>query len=60
MKDGKIADDAPSFLALHEFDEGNKIGKDVLPLDPRTDWTKRVMDAARTVDGAVYHKVGSS
>ena len=55
-----MADDAPSFLALHEFDEGNKLGKDVVPLDPLTDWTKRVIDAAQTVDGAVYHKVGSS
>lgn len=60
VKDGKIADDAPSFLALHEFGEGNKIGKDVIPLDPLTDWTKRVIDAAQTVDGAVYYKVGSS
>ena len=60
VKDGKIADDAPSFLALHEFSEGNKIGKDVVPLDPITDWSKRVIDAAQTVDGAVYYKVGSS
>ncbi|OCL14285.1 hypothetical protein AOQ84DRAFT_281396 [Glonium stellatum] len=60
VKDGKPADDAPSFLAIHEFGEGNKIGKDVVPLEPITDWTKRVLESCRAIDGAVYHKVGSS
>jgi hypothetical protein len=56
--DGKTVD-APSFLAIHEFGEGHKIGKDVEPLDPMTEWTKRCMSAAKAIDAAVYHKVKS-
>lgn len=47
------------FLAIHEFGEGNKIGKDVEPLDPMTDWTKRCMSECKAIDAAVYHKVKS-
>ncbi|KAF2467070.1 uncharacterized protein BDR25DRAFT_345234 [Lindgomyces ingoldianus] len=46
-----------SFLAIHEFGEGHKIGKDVVPLDPMTDWTKKCMAEARVIDAAVYTKV---
>ncbi|KAF2707031.1 hypothetical protein K504DRAFT_436215 [Pleomassaria siparia CBS 279.74] len=48
-----------SFLAIHEFGEDNKIGKDVEPLDPMTDWTKRAMTAAKAIEAAVYHRVKS-
>ncbi|KAF2794664.1 hypothetical protein K505DRAFT_274721 [Melanomma pulvis-pyrius CBS 109.77] len=46
-----------SFLAIHEFGEGHKIGKDVEPLDPMTDWTKKAMSEAKSIEAAVYHKV---
>jgi len=42
------------FFAMHEFGEGNKIGKDVLPLDPITDWTKKCMGECQKIDAAVY------
>lgn len=48
-----------SFLAIHEFGEGHKIGKDVEPLDPITDWTKKAMSEAKSIEAAVYHKVKS-
>jgi len=59
LYDNTPADDAPSFLTIHEFGDGNKIGKQVLPLDPITDWTKKVMGSAKSIDAAVYHKVKS-
>ncbi|KAF2117679.1 hypothetical protein BDV96DRAFT_517369 [Lophiotrema nucula] len=45
-----------SFLAIHEFGEGHKIGKDVKPLDPMTEWTKRCMSNAKAIDAAIYNK----
>ena len=45
-----------SFLAIHEFGEGHRLGKDVEPLDPMTDWTKRCMSAAKGIDAAIYQK----
>jgi hypothetical protein len=56
--DGKSVE-APSFLAIHEFGEGNKLGKDVEPLTPITDWTKRCMGEAKAIDAAIYQKVRS-
>jgi hypothetical protein len=50
---------APSALAIHEFGEGHKIGKKVLPLEPITVWTKKVIGAAKAIDAGVYHKVKS-
>lgn len=44
-----------SFLAIHEFGEGHGIGKDVAPLEPMTEWTKKCMAAAKAIDAAVYH-----
>ncbi|KAF2653397.1 hypothetical protein K491DRAFT_694800 [Lophiostoma macrostomum CBS 122681] len=46
-----------SFLAIHEFGDGHKIGKNVETLDPMTDWTKKVMSEAKAIDAAIYHKV---
>jgi hypothetical protein len=46
-----------SFLAIHEFGDGHKIGKDVEALEPKTKWTEKVMDEAEAIDAAVYHKV---
>ncbi|KAF2736365.1 hypothetical protein EJ04DRAFT_551415 [Polyplosphaeria fusca] len=56
--DGK-AMETVSFLALHEFGEGHKVGSKVEPLDPMTDWTKRCMTNAKAIDAAVYRKVKS-
>lgn len=47
---------APSFLAIHEFGDGHKLGKDVEPLDPMTDWTERCMSQAKAIDAAIYRK----
>lgn len=45
-----------SFLAIHEFNEGNKLGKDVKALEPMSDWTKKVMSEAKAIDAAIYRK----
>jgi len=45
-----------SFLAVHEFREGNKLGQDVTALEPISDWTKKVMSEAKAIDAAIYHK----
>ena len=46
-------------MAIHEFGDGHKIGKDVQPLDPITDWTKRAMSQAKAIEAAVYQKAKS-
>ncbi|PVH94636.1 hypothetical protein DM02DRAFT_602184 [Periconia macrospinosa] len=48
------------FLASHEFGEGNQLGKDVQPLQPMTDWTKKAMSECKAIDAAIYHKVDPS
>jgi hypothetical protein len=45
-----------SFLAVHEFGEGNTLGKDVKALEPISDWTKKLMSEAKAIDAAIYHK----
>lgn len=45
-----------SFLAVHEFGEDNKLSTEVKPLDPMTDWTKKVMASAKGIDAAIYRK----
>jgi hypothetical protein len=45
-----------SFLAAHEFGEDNTLGTEVKPLDPMTDWTKKVIANAKAIDAAIYHK----
>ena len=52
-----IGSEAPSFLAIHEFGGGHKLGKDVEPLDPMTEWTKRCMSDCKAIDAAIYNKV---
>lgn len=48
-----------TFLALHEFGEGHQLGKEVVPLEPMSDWTKRVMGECKAIDAAIYNKVKS-
>jgi hypothetical protein len=44
------------FLAVHEFGAGNQLGNIVKPLEPVTDWTKKVMSEAKGIDAAIFHK----
>jgi hypothetical protein len=44
------------FLAIHEFGEDNQLGKDVKALEPVSDWTKKLMSEAISIDAAIYHK----
>ncbi|KAF1960274.1 hypothetical protein CC80DRAFT_501525 [Byssothecium circinans] len=51
---------APSgldFVALHEFGEGNRLGKDAEPLQPVTEWTKKCMGECKSIDAAIYRRV---
>lgn len=43
-----------SFLAVHGFDEGNVLGTEIKPLDPMTEWTKKVMGQAVGIDAGIY------
>lgn len=51
--------DGLDFLAIHEFGEGNQLGKEVKPLEPITDWTRKAMSECKAIDAAIYHKVFS-
>ncbi|KAL5120543.1 hypothetical protein ACEQ8H_001562 [Pleosporales sp. CAS-2024a] len=53
---GKAQSEKLSFLAIHAFGDGNTLGTEVKPLDPITDWTKKVMSEAKGMDVAIYHK----
>jgi hypothetical protein len=58
-KNAPAADDAPSFLALYDFDEPAKqLGTEVKPLDPMTDWTKKCMANAKKIEAGIYHRIG--
>ncbi|KAF1976036.1 hypothetical protein BU23DRAFT_552042 [Bimuria novae-zelandiae CBS 107.79] len=46
-----------NFVAFHQFGIGNKIGTEVEPLDPITDWTKKSMGECTSIDAAIYRKV---
>ncbi|KAF2841727.1 hypothetical protein M501DRAFT_929566 [Patellaria atrata CBS 101060] len=50
---------APSFLALHEFDVSNKLGKKVVPLEPMSGWTKRVLQSQERVEAGIFKNVKS-
>lgn len=52
--------DGLDFLAIHEFGEGNQLGKEVKPLEPITDWTRKAMSECKAIDAAIYYKVFSS
>jgi hypothetical protein len=51
------AGDAASWIALYEFDETNKLAPVVQPLDPMTDWTKRITATAKKFELGVFHKI---
>ncbi|KAL5385190.1 hypothetical protein PMIN03_010124 [Paraphaeosphaeria minitans] len=54
---GKGKPEGLDFVAFHQFGEGNKVGSEVEPLDPMTEWTKRCMAGCEKIDAAVYRKV---
>lgn len=53
------ANDALKYFTIHEFGEGHKIGRQVVPLDPMTEWTKKEMQKAKAIDAAIYQKTKS-
>jgi hypothetical protein len=44
-------------LALHEFGEGEKLGKDIQVPPEMSPWTMKVMGGVQGMDAAIYHKV---
>lgn len=56
---GNTRREAPqlSFLAIHEFNEPNQLGIEVKPLEPMSDWTKRILKEIQAVDAGIYEKV---
>lgn len=49
-----VTEDAPSFLTLYEFDDSNNLGMNVAPLDPMTDWTRKVMTNSDRIETGIY------
>ncbi|QDS70905.1 hypothetical protein FKW77_006333 [Venturia effusa] len=47
----------PSSLLLYEFDKEAKLGTQVQPLDPMTDWTKKCMQEAQKIETGIYRKM---
>ncbi|KAI4920736.1 uncharacterized protein J4E92_008380 [Alternaria infectoria] len=45
-----------SFLAVHEFGEGEQLGEMVKAFEPVSEWTMRVMKDAVRIDAAVYRR----
>lgn len=56
---GNTRREAPqlSFLAIHEFNEPNRLGINVEPLQPMSAWTERVLKDVQAVDAGIYRKV---
>lgn len=54
----QTAEDAPSWLALHEWEQGY-LKEEVQPFQPRTEWTKRVMENIKFGQAGNYEKIGS-
>ncbi|CAI9636452.1 unnamed protein product [Alternaria burnsii] len=45
-----------SFLAIHEFGEGEQLGDSVKALEPISEWTMKVMKDAVGIDAAIYRR----
>lgn len=56
---GNTRREAPqlSFLAIHEFNEPNRLGTEVKPLEPMSAWTERILKEVQAVDAGIYRKV---
>ncbi|KAL6703219.1 hypothetical protein ACN47E_010081 [Coniothyrium glycines] len=46
-----------SFLAMHEFGQGHRLGTEVEALQPVSGWTERVLRDAVGIDAAIYDRV---
>jgi hypothetical protein len=46
-----------SFLAIHEFGQGEKLGDTVKALEPISEWTIKVMKDAVGIDAAIYRRI---
>lgn len=58
-KNRPSAEDAPSSLALYDFDESaTQLGTEVKPLDPMTDWTKKCIANSKKIEAGIYHRIG--
>jgi hypothetical protein len=51
-KDGKL-----SFLAVHEFGEGEQLGTEVKALQPVSAWTMIIMRDARGIEAGIWRRV---
>ncbi|KAI4630627.1 hypothetical protein J4E80_001565 [Alternaria sp. BMP 0032] len=45
-----------SFLAIHEFGEGEQLGDTVKAFEPVSEWTMKVMKDAVGIDAAIYRR----
>jgi hypothetical protein len=45
-----------SFLAIHEFGEGEQLGDTVKAIEPISEWTMKVMKDAVGIDAAIYRR----
>lgn len=52
----KLLPAAPKWMTIHEFGEGNKLGKKVVPLEPMSDWTKKVMGDMSGIEAFIWTK----
>ena len=53
---GQTADDAPTYLALHEWD-AEHLGEKVAPFVPVTEWTKKVCGECKKIEAFNYVRI---
>lgn len=51
--------DAPEWMTIHEFGVGNKLGSKVEPLDPISDWTRKVMGDMKSIEAYNWKNIGN-
>ncbi|KAI1851345.1 hypothetical protein JX266_003420 [Neoarthrinium moseri] len=45
---------APEWMTIHEFGDGNRLSDQVEPLDPVTDWTRKIMGDMASIEAYVW------
>lgn len=55
-RDKSKAREAPRWMTLHEFGEGNTLGIEVAPLEPVSEWTKKVMGDMASIEAYVWKR----
>ncbi|KXJ86580.1 hypothetical protein Micbo1qcDRAFT_236879 [Microdochium bolleyi] len=53
---GSSRRDAPEWMTLHEFGEGNKLGTKVTALEPISEWTRKVMGDMKSIEAYVWKR----